>query len=114
MHYYTAKTFKQSGFDIIVDWTYEDTPLDYCFDPAVEDIAEMAERCNNAIDTHYIARVRAMFAGLEMGTSYLGSCYAYDCEPEDDIENGINGYLDDMVAEAIEEAKTLVDTIKAA
>jgi hypothetical protein len=42
----------------------------------------------------------------EMGSATLGSCYAYDCDPADDIEAGIGGYLEDMIAEAMDEARS--------
>jgi len=103
--YTIAKEFKDDEFDIVVDWRYEDTPIEDLFDPECSDIEDMKERCEQGIDTHYIARVRAFIGGIEAGSDSLGSCYAYDCDPEDDIEKGIGGYLDDMINEAIREAK---------
>ena len=105
MYYQTVKEFRYANFDIIVDWTYEDAAIRDCFDDEVSDVAEMERRCNAHLDTHYIARVRAMYDGVEMGTAYLGSCYAYDCSPEDDINDGIGGYLEDMIEEAVDEAQ---------
>jgi hypothetical protein len=68
------------------------------------------------IDTHYIARVRAMYDGVEMGCDTLGSCYARECSPEDDIDAGMGGYLADMVEEAVdqarEEAVRMLDRLK--
>ena len=103
--YYTVKEFKYAHFDIIVDWTYEDTAIRDCFDEEVSDVAEMERRCEAYLDTHYIARVRAMYDGVEMGSASLGSCYAYDCSPEDDINDGLCGYLEDMIEEAVDEAR---------
>jgi hypothetical protein len=103
--YYTAKEFKYAEFDIIVDWTYEDAAIRDCFDEEVSNVAEMERRCDAYLDTHYIARVRAMYDGVEMGVAHLGSCYAYDCSPEEDINNGINGYLEDMIEEAVDDAR---------
>ena len=115
--YYTVKEFKYAEFDIIVDWTYEHCSVRDCFDETEEQYAEMERRQEAYLDTHYIARVRAMYDGVEMGSDYLGSCYAYDCTPEDDINDGIGGYLEQMVEEAVnqarEEAVRMLDRLKA-
>lgn len=117
MYYHTVKEFKVDQFDVIVDWTYEFSSLEACFDDTVSDIAEMKRRCEMGLDTHYIARVRFMYRGVEMGSSSLGSCYAYDCDPEDDINNGIYGYLEGMMEraerEARERAVEMLDRLKA-
>jgi hypothetical protein len=106
MRYYTTvKEFKVDQFDVIVDWTYEDCSVRDCFDETEEEFREMERRLDNEIDTHYIARVRAMYDGVEMGVDHLGSCYARDCSPEDDINDGIGGYLADMVDQAVDQAR---------
>ena len=105
MYYTTAKEFKYANFDIIVDWTYEDCSIRDMFEETEEQYAEMERRLEAGIDTHYVARVRAMYDGVEMGVAHLGSCYAYDCSPEEDINNGISGYLEDMIEEAVDEAQ---------
>lgn len=104
-YWYTVKEFKYAEFDVIVDWTYEHCALGDCFDDTVSDVEDMIRRCNAGLDTHYIARVRAMYDGVEMGSATLGSCYAYDCDPEDDINAGIGGYLEDMIEEAVDDAR---------
>ena len=116
-YYHTVKTFKQDQFDVIVDWTYEHCALGDCFDDTVSDLEDMIRRCNAGLDTHYIARVRVFYDGHEMGSSSLGSCYAYDCDPEDDINDGISGYLEDMIYEAMDDARgeavKMLDRLKA-
>ena len=104
--FYHVKTFKVDQFDIIVDWTYEDCSVRDCFDETEEEFAEMERRLEAYLDTHYIARVRAMYDGVEMGSATIGSCYARDCSPEDDINDGIGGYLEDMVDQAVDQART--------
>jgi len=104
--YYTVKEFKHGNFDIIVDWTYEHCSVRDCFDETEEQFLEMERRQEAHLDTHYIARVRAMYDGKEMSSDSLGSCYAYNCSPEDDINNGIDGYLEDMIEEAVDQAQT--------
>ena len=104
--FYRVKNFKVDQFDVFVDWTYEDCSIRDCFDETDEQFAEMERRLEAYLDTHYIVRVRAMYDGVEMGCSTLGSCYARDCSPEDDINDGIGGYLADMVDEAVDDART--------
>ena len=104
-HWYEVETRKVGPFKLILDWTYEDMPLGDAFDETVSDIDEMIDRCQNGTDTHYIARVRAMYDGVEMGSSALGSCYASGMEPDDDMREGIGGYLEDMIDEALKEAE---------
>jgi hypothetical protein len=104
-HYYEAKRFRKDQFDVTVDWTYEQAALGDCFDETVSDLDSMIDRCNRGIDTHYIARVRVFYAGHLVGSESLGSCYAVNCDPADDIESGIGGYLEDMLAEAVDQAR---------
>jgi hypothetical protein len=112
----TVKTFKMANFDVEIAWAYEDLPLSYVFETE-EDIAIHQSRCEDYTDTHYVARVLAMYDGKEMGSDYLGSCYAYDCDPATDIDNGIGGYLEQMVdtavSEAQDEAVRMLDRLKA-
>ena len=103
--YYRVKNFKVDQFDVFVDWTYEDSSIRDLFDDEVSDIDDMVRRCNDGTDTHYIARVRAMYDGVEMGRTTLGSCYASDCSPEDDINAGVSGYLEQMREEAVDDAR---------
>jgi hypothetical protein len=105
-YWHEAKRFTQDQFTVVVDWCYEDAALGDCFDETIFDLEDMIWRCNAGTDTHYVARVRAMYKGREMGSVTLGSCYAYDCDPEDDINSGIGGYLEDMVDEAVDAART--------
>jgi len=90
-------------FNIELAWTYDTLTLDHVFETE-EDIAIHAKRCNEHTDTHYVARVRALYNGTEMGSAWLGSCYAYNCTPADDFEKEIDGYLGQLIEEAIEEA----------
>jgi len=116
-YWHEVKRFKQEQFDVIVDWTYEEVPIRDMFDETVFDIEDMARRCNAGTDTHYVARVRFVYDGVEMGCATLGSCYAYGCDPEDDINDGISGYLEDLMAEAESEAREraveMLDRLKA-
>ena len=104
--YSTVQEFTQDQFNIIVDWTYEDFSIRDCFEETEERFAEMERRLELYLDTHYIMRVRALYNGVEMGCSTLGSCYAYDCSPAEDITKNMTDYLEDLVTEAVAEART--------
>lgn len=112
----TVETFEQDQFTVEISWCYEDLPLSAVFETP-EEIAEHQLRCENYTDTHYVARVRAMYDDVEMGSDYLGSCYAYDCDPAEDIRNGIGGYREQMIDAAMEEARgvavQMLDRLKA-
>ena len=101
-----AKTVADPGqlYTIHIDWCYEDVAIRDCFDETVSDVADMKRRCDAGIDTHFITRVRAFWRGYELASTTLGSCYAADCEPEDEIEAGLAGYLSDMTDEVVAEA----------
>jgi hypothetical protein len=92
-------------FVLVLEWCYEDSALRDCYDEAVFDIADMVDRCNRYVDTHYIARVRVLYDGVEMGSTTLGSCYARDCDPADHMRGGLDGYLEDMIAEVLDQAR---------
>ena len=115
--YNTVKTFKVDNFDVEVAWAYEDMPIRDCFDETEEEFAAMQARCENYTDTHYQLRVLAKYDDVEMGSSYLGSCYAAGMDPSQDIEDGVGGYLEQMVSEAISEAQNeavaMIDRLKA-
>lgn len=101
----TAKIFVREPYNIQVSWAYEDTPIRDCFDDTVSDIADLERRCDAGIDTHFIVRVDAIYQGHEFASIRLGSCYASDCSPEDEIDSGfLAGYLEDMTAEVVAEA----------
>ena len=103
--YNTVKTFKVDNFDVEVAWAYEDMPIRDCFDETEEEFAAMQARCENYTDTHYQLRVLAKYDDVEMGSAYLGSCYAAGMDPAQDIEDGVGGYLQDFVSEAVSEAQ---------
>ena len=115
--YNTVKTFKVDNFDVEVAWAYEDMPIRDCFDETEEEFAAMQARCENYTDTHYQLRVLAKYDDVEMGSAYLGSCYAAGMDPAQDIEDGVGGYLQDFVSEAVSEAQdeavAMLDRLKA-
>lgn len=84
----------------VISWSVEDTPLDTVFDEDEHDIPAMIKRINDYTDTHYMVRVQILVDNHVFGESQLGSCYAYDCTPEEDIANHVGGYLPQLIDDA--------------
>lgn len=109
----TVKSFKQDGFDIKLSWADEDLSLREAFSDFTDDeVEEMIERCDAGTDYHYIFKVAVYFKGIELSENTLGSCYVGNGTPEDDIENGVNGYYEQMLEEALNEAKSNLNDIR--
>ena len=105
--YHTTACIQESCFRIVIDWTYEDIPVREMFDDTICDVADMERRCNDGTDTHFITRVRVFYGTLELAAEYLGSCYASDCDPHDEIlENSLGGYVEDMLDAARTQARS--------
>lgn len=90
------------GFDIVLSVSDETIPLDDLLpDDTEEQIDELARMIDRGDLVFFCARVQAFKSGIELGTEYLGGCI-YDSY--DDFKN--DPYYDDLVARAIEEAKS--------
>lgn len=115
-HWNTVKTVTVGNFEVEIAWAYEDQPLSAVFDND-EDIEIHQKRCEDYTDTHFIARVRALYDDKVLGSDYLGSCYAYGRTPEDCFNDGLDGYLEQMISTAISEAQNeavaMIDRLKA-
>ena len=96
--YTEIAVIERNGLDIIVDRTWEDIdPRDH-FDDC--DIEEICRKIDNGTYEWFMLRVRVMLAGHEMATTYLGGCL-YE-NPEEVMTDGV---ADDMIFEALNEAK---------
>jgi hypothetical protein len=103
--FHEVAQWREDFYDIVVDWWYEDAPLRAMFDDTVSEVEEMERRCDAGIDFHFITRVRVFYRQHEMANDTLGSCYAADCYPEEEIlENRLGGHFDDMLEQTREEA----------
>jgi hypothetical protein len=105
----TAQDYVLDGLQIQVDWCDEDRQVADCFDEN-SDTVEMQARCDSGEDVHYMLRVQAWDAADQdrevlLSDNHLGSCYASGCSPEEDIATNVAGYLDDMIAATVKEAK---------
>ena len=101
MRYYdTLTTMQRDGFEIIVDKSYEDLNPRDCFDDTCCDIEEIIKDIDRGHLEWFMLRVRALVDGHELGTSYLGGMLY-----EDPSECLTDGSAEDMICEAVEEAR---------
>jgi hypothetical protein len=100
----TLTTFEdREGFEIVVDKTWEDIPLSHSFDDSCHDIAELERRVDSGDLDWFMLRVRALIDGNELGSAYLGGCLY-----EDAREVLEDGTAEDLIEQAISEAKAAV------
>jgi hypothetical protein len=104
MRYYDELArYEREGFDVIVDKTYEDlNPRDQ-FDESCTDIEEIIKDIDRGHLEWFMLRVRVSAEGVELGSSYLGGMLY-----EDPRECLTDGSAEDMIYEAIKEAKSNV------
>ena len=99
-YYDEIASFERDGFFIIVDKTYEDIDpwdqLSECFDNK----EQLYRDIEYGKYDWFMLRVRALVDGHEMGTSYLGGCLY-----ENPKEVLTDGTAEDLISEALIEAK---------
>ena len=110
MYYHTVKEFKRGKFDVVVSWGHEDTPLDMLFDDTCHDIQEMARKIDSGLLDYFVARVQFFYNGVETGCDYLGGCLYEDVNKA--FEDGLDGYLEDMIERAEAESIVYVAELK--
>jgi len=99
-YYDTIAEFERDGFDIIVDKSYEDLHPRDCFDDSVTDIKQLCEDIDSGKYDWFMLRVRVLVEGLELGSAYLGGCLYSDAR-----EVLTDGTAEDLIDEALKEAK---------
>lgn len=99
-YYDELATYEREGFEIIVDKTWEDVALRDCFDDSCYDIEDMERKVNNGFYDWFMLRVRVFVDGHELGSSYLGGCLY-----ENPKECLTDGTAEDVIYEALKEAK---------
>jgi hypothetical protein len=101
MRYYDElATYQREGFEIIVDKSYEDLNPRDMFDESCTDIEEIIKDIERGHLDWFMLRVRALVDGHELGSAYLGGMLY-----EDPTECLTDGSAEDMIAEAIADAK---------
>jgi hypothetical protein len=101
----------RAGFEIIVDKTWEDIPLDHLFDTSIDpdtgkpyyDVKDMARKIDNCDLDYFMLRARVLLDGHEMGQHVVGG-FLY----EDAREVLRDGMAEDLIYQAMLEAKNEV------
>lgn len=110
-HYYdTLAEFEREGYDIIVDKTWEDIPLNHCFDDSLDedgkpyyDLKEMAKAVDSGRLDWFMLRVRVLVEGHDLASEYLGGMLYADAR-----ECLTDGSAEDLIATALHTAKQQV------
>jgi len=107
MRYYdTLATFQRGGFTIIVDKSWEDLSPRDCFDDSECEIEQIIKDIDRGHLEWFVVRVRAMVEDFEMGSAHLGGMLY-----EDPRECLTDGSVEDLIHEAMAEAKSQVYTL---
>jgi hypothetical protein len=102
MRYYDElATYERNGFTVIVDKSYEDLDPRGQFEDC--DVEDIIRKINDYTYDWFMMRVRVLIDGNELGSAYLGGCL-YE-NPKDVLTDGT---AEDMIYEAMQEAKANV------
>jgi hypothetical protein len=102
---------QRMGFEVVVDKTWEDIPLDHLFDTSIDpdtgkpyyDVKDMARKIDRCDLDYFMLRARVLLDGHEMGSHIVGG-FLY----EDAREVLRDGMAEDLIYQAMSEAKTEV------
>ena len=101
MKYYDKLAeYEREGFEVVVDKTWEDLALADCFDDTCYDIRDMQDKVECGYLDWFMLRVRVLFEGHEFGSAYLGGLLYEDAK-----ECLTDGTAEDIICQAIDEAK---------
>lgn len=101
MRYYDElAVYEREGFKVIVDKTWEELNPRDSFDWTEEEMDQLIKDIDNGKTEWFMLRVRAFVDGNELGSAYLGGLLY-----EDPMEVLTDGMAEEMIAEAIAEAK---------
>ena len=107
MRYYdTLAVYEREGYEIIVDKTWEDLNPRDVFDDSVTDIDKMCQEINSGMMDWFMLRVRVLVESHEIGLAHCGGCLYEDAK-----EVLTDGLAEDLISEALEEAKSQVHTL---
>ena len=109
--YITLAELDREGFNVIVDKTWEDLHPQDSFDTSINpdtglpyyDIEDMCRKIDRGDLDWFMLRVRVMHEDVELAVNYVGG-FLY----EDATEVLRDGTAEDMIWEAVEEAKKRV------
>jgi hypothetical protein len=92
--------FEREGFEVIVDKTWEEINPRDCFDDECYDIDQINSDIDHGNLDWFMLRVRVLVEGHELGASYLGGCLYKDAK-----EVLTDGTAEDVIYDAMEQAK---------
>ena len=98
----------REGFEVVVDKTWEDIPLDHLFDTSIDpdtgkpyfDVEQMAREIDRGDLDYFMLRARVLLDGHELGSHIVGG-FLY----EDAREVLKDGMAEDCIYAALQEAK---------
>jgi hypothetical protein len=99
-HYEELASYERNGFDVIVDKSYEDLDPKDCFDDECFNLKEMYSDIESGRLDWFMLRVRVMVENIELSSEFLGGCLYKDAR-----EVLTDGTAEDLIAEALVEAK---------
>lgn len=104
---HTIELDKKEGFDITFNALCEDYSIEDSFDETKEGFQKMYEDLNSYYTVWFCAQIVVSKLGIKLGSDYLGGCYYNSYE--EFINEG--GYIDDMINNAIIEAKRTIQEL---
>lgn len=104
-NYIVAENFDKDQFVVEVSYAPESTQLELVFDPSEDYFEELQEKLTTGEWEHFVLKVAAYYDGVEMASDYLGSNVSSD--PIGYIKDDTDGYIDEMVAKVVKEARDL-------
>jgi hypothetical protein len=99
-HYEELASYERNGFDVIVDKSYEDLDPKDCFDDECFNLKDMYSDIESGNLDWFMLRVRVMVENIELSSQFLGGCLYKDAR-----EVLTDGTAEDLIAEALVEAK---------
>jgi hypothetical protein len=101
----------RAGFEVVVDKSWEDIPLESLFDTSIDpdtgkpyfDVKAMARKIDRGDLDYFMLRARVLLDGHELGEHIVGG-FLY----EDAREVLTDGMAEDLIYQAMSEAKTEV------
>ena len=99
-YYDELAVYERNGFDIIVDKSHEDMDPKDCFDDECFNLKEMYSDIESGNLDWFMLRVRVMVENIELSSQFLGGCLYKDAR-----EVLTDGTAEDLIAEALVEAK---------
>ena len=106
-HYDELASYDREGFFVVVDKTWDDTSIRDCFDDTCYDIKDMERKVDSGLLEWFMLRVRCLVDGHELGSAYLGGCMYEDAK-----EVLTDGTAEDLIAEALIEARSEARRLK--